>query len=48
MTDEEFMEYYNNVSASIDDDSYFELMMKNAWNFENVSYQKGWAGEIKK
>lgn len=31
VTFEEFTEYYNNVSCSIDDDRYFELMMKNAW-----------------
>ncbi|EGR28906.1 hypothetical protein IMG5_167000 [Ichthyophthirius multifiliis] len=31
VTQEEFYEYYNNVSASIDDDRYFELMIKNAW-----------------
>lgn len=28
----EFMEYYKNVSASIDDDDYFELMIRNAWH----------------
>ncbi|OQS00803.1 hypothetical protein ACHHYP_02593 [Achlya hypogyna] len=27
----EFEHYYQNVSASIDDDAYFELMMRNAW-----------------
>lgn len=27
----EFEEYYNNVSMSIDDDAYFELMMTNTW-----------------
>ena len=27
---EEFEEYYNNVSSSINDDKYFELMMVNA------------------
>jgi len=29
---EEFIEYYNNVGASIDNDQYFELMMINSWN----------------
>ncbi|EGR32539.1 hypothetical protein IMG5_078650 [Ichthyophthirius multifiliis] len=28
---DEFIEYYNNVSASIDDDKYFEVMIRNAW-----------------
>jgi hypothetical protein len=31
VTLDEFMEYYNNVSASIDNDQYFELMMINSW-----------------
>ena len=31
VTYEEFLEYYNNISASIDNDQYFELMMTNAW-----------------
>jgi Ca2+-binding EF-hand superfamily protein len=31
VTKEEFEEYYNNISASIEDDAYFELMMNNAW-----------------
>ena len=31
VTKEEFIEYYNNVSCSIDDDKYFETMMINAW-----------------
>jgi len=45
VTLEEFMEYYQHVSASITDDRYFDLMMKNAWNLDNVSYGKGWRGE---
>ena len=32
VTREEFIEYYKNVSASIDTDDYFELMMRNAWH----------------
>ena len=31
VTPDEWIEYYNNVSANIDRDDYFELMMINAW-----------------
>ena len=39
MTAQEFEQYYHNVSSSIDDDDYFELMMRNAWH---ISGGKGW------
>lgn len=32
VTRAEFLDYYRNVSASIDDDDYFELMIRNAWH----------------
>ena len=32
VTLDEFIEYYRNVSPSIDRDDYFELMMRNAWH----------------
>jgi len=32
ITRAEFEDYYKDVSASIDDDDYFELMMRNAWH----------------
>lgn len=34
VTAQEFEEYYKDVSASIDDDDYFELMIRNAWHLE--------------
>lgn len=50
VTQEEFQEYYANVSASIDDDMYFQAMMNSAWNLSGDSaayknYGKGWASE---
>jgi Ca2+-binding EF-hand superfamily protein len=34
VTKEEFEEYYNNISASIDRDDYFAQMMNSAWNLD--------------
>lgn len=47
VTKDEFEEYYNNISASIDNDQYFELMMNNAWkiNDGDRSYGKGWTNK---
>ena len=42
----EFIDYYSNVSASIDNDEYFQLMIVNAWNLNNVNYGKGWGGDL--
>lgn len=50
VTFEEFVEYYKNISCSIDNDDYFSLMMNNSWNLRGDAspyqkYEKGWAGE---
>lgn len=39
VTKEEFEEYYNNISSSIDDDMYFNLMINNAWKLTEESRQ---------
>ena len=39
VTPAEFCKYYENVSASIDEDDYFELMIRNAWH---ISGGEGW------
>jgi hypothetical protein len=30
----EFCDYYKDISASIDNDDYFALMMKNSWKID--------------
>jgi Ca2+-binding EF-hand superfamily protein len=46
ITKDEFLEYYNNVSASIDDDKYFEQMMTAAWKLSGATTTQGaWRSE---
>ena len=47
ITLEEFMEYYENVSMTIDNDEYFELMLNNGWglNQNQKNYNKGWSNK---
>ena len=46
ITLEEFMEYYENISMTIDNDEYFETMLNNAWNLNNQNnYKKAWVNK---
>ncbi len=38
---EEFKEYYNNISCTIDRDDYFEQMISTAWRMCSVETRKG-------
>jgi len=47
VTIEEFMEYYENVSMSIDNDQYFEMMISNNWKNkdDDGNQKKGWSNQ---
>lgn len=50
VTMDEFIEYYRNISASIDNDIYFAQIMNNSWNLRGDAspyqkYEKGWVDE---
>ena len=51
VTRDEFREYYANVSVSIDNDEYFEVMINNSWNLTGkaatyVKQAKPWTSEV--
>ena len=50
VTLDEFVEYYKNISSSIDNDDYFALMMNNSWNLRGDAspykkFEKGWTND---
>lgn len=42
----EFLEYYRNVGASIDNDEHFVLMLTNAWNLNDQTFSKGYGVQL--
>ncbi len=47
VTQDEFIEYYNNIAASMDNDQHFEIMINNAWKINDAdrSYGKAWTNK---
>lgn len=45
ITKDEFIDYYTFISASIDNDQYFELMINNAWRI-NDGANKNWEKKV--
>ncbi len=41
VTFEEFVEYYESVSAVIDDDSFFRLLIWNTWQLDKPNPRRG-------
>lgn len=39
VTEEEFLEYYTSISASIDNEDYFEQMINGSWNISGDAAQ---------
>ena len=43
----EWLEYYNNISCSIDNDEYFATMMQNAYNLSGEpAVARAWGGQF--
>ena len=40
VTFEEFLDYYNNISMTINDDDYFVFLIQNAWKLNPYAYSK--------
>lgn len=48
ITKDEFMEYYNDVGVEIDNDEYFEIMVRKAWNMRENEDEYLDGGDYKK
>ena len=48
ITREEFVRYYTNISAGVNDDDYFELTLRNVWHIaENASTSSSVANKLR-
>jgi hypothetical protein len=48
VTPDEFLDYYSHVSANVDSDAFFELIMSNSWNLSGGSTSMPFAGSSQK
>jgi calcyphosin len=46
VNENEWIDYFTGISAGIDNDEYFDVMMTNTWGLDKKPVQKAWAGDL--
>ena len=48
ITREEFVRYYTNIAAAVNDDDYFETILRSVWHFSEKGKQQLLTGKMKR